>query len=239
MEKKELMTEESYQRSKKKIIKLSLTILIVGLVVGALLIAAGILLTSNSKKQAEKITKERYDAAYKESEKLVADAKDRLNEIDNQINELKAREEAKESECDSIPMGSANWFADVSKCRRESSEISSQISDLEDEKFKLENGNYRVNYTPAVAKNYTYLSIIGGILIFISGIVSLIIYIRAKRRDIMAFAGQEVMPLAQEGIEKMTPTAANAAGTMGKEVAKGITEGIKEGLNNNQDSTKE
>ena len=45
------------------------------------------------------------------------------------------------------------------------------------------------------------------------------------------------MPLAQEGIEKMTPTVANAAGTMGKEVAKGITQGIKEGLNSNQDLT--
>ena len=35
-----------------------------------------------------------------------------------------------------------------------------------------------------------------------------------------------MMPIAQEGIEKMTPTIGNAAG----EIAKGISKGIKEGL---------
>ena len=36
------------------------------------------------------------------------------------------------------------------------------------------------------------------------------------------------MSLAQEGIEKMAPTIGGSAGTIGKEIAKGIKEGLKE-----------
>ena len=35
------------------------------------------------------------------------------------------------------------------------------------------------------------------------------------------------MPVTQEVIDKMTPTIGNAAGTLGKNIAQGITSGIK------------
>ena len=54
------------------------------------------------------------------------------------------------------------------------------------------------------------------------------IYMVTKRREIMAFSAQQVMPLAQEGMEKMAPTVGNAVGTIGKELAKEIKEGINE-----------
>ena len=76
---------------------------------------------------------------------------------------------------------------------------------------------------------------LGVALIIISVLASGGLYIFAIKREIKAFSVQQKMPLYQEGIEKMTPTVAKASGTMGKEVAKGITEGIKEGLNNNQE----
>lgn len=53
----------------------------------------------------------------------------------------------------------------------------------------------------------------------------------AHRREINAYATQQVMPIAQEGIEKITPTISNAAG----EIAKGISKGIKEGKEETQD----
>ena len=52
----------------------------------------------------------------------------------------------------------------------------------------------------------------------------------AHRREITAYTTQQVMPVAQEGIEKMTPTVANAAGSIAQEIAKGI----KDGLNDEQ-----
>ena len=46
----------------------------------------------------------------------------------------------------------------------------------------------------------------------------------AFRREIMAFTAQQTMPVAQEGIEKMAPSAGVAA----KEIAKGIKEGLED-----------
>ena len=71
----------------------------------------------------------------------------------------------------------------------------------------------------------------GVFAIIASCMFALPIYMTSKRREILAFSAQQVMPVAQEGIEKMSPTIGGAAGTIGKELAKGITEGIKEGLN--------
>ena len=63
--------------------------------------------------------------------------------------------------------------------------------------------------------------------------IPLMTFTIAFRREMLAFQTQQVMPVAQEGIEKMTPTVGNAAG----EIAKGVTKGIKEGLKD-QDNTK-
>ena len=61
------------------------------------------------------------------------------------------------------------------------------------------------------------LTISGAIVMFI-----------AHRREITAYTTQQVMPIAQEGIEKMAPTVGSAIGTIGKELAKGIKEGLNE-----------
>ena len=54
-------------------------------------------------------------------------------------------------------------------------------------------------------------------------IAGAIVMIISHRREITAYTTQQVMPVAQEGIEKMAPTIGNAA--------REITRGIKEGLN--------
>ena len=67
----------------------------------------------------------------------------------------------------------------------------------------------------------------GAFVIIVSASVALSIYFFAKRREIVAFTAQQVMPVAQEGIEKMAPTVGNAAG----EIAKGIKKGLKDSDN--------
>lgn len=57
------------------------------------------------------------------------------------------------------------------------------------------------------------LIVVGAILMFV-----------AHRREIKAYTVQQVMPVAQEGIEKMAPTIGKAAG----EIAKGIKQGLNE-----------
>lgn len=59
-----------------------------------------------------------------------------------------------------------------------------------------------------------------------------------NRREIMAYTAQQVMPVAQEGIETIAPSVGKAGATIVKEmapvygeVAKEISKGIKEGIN--------
>lgn len=228
MEKKEYLNEESYQKTKKKITKVSLIILVVGLVIGFGLILIGVV----SQRNAKKTNEERYNAAYLESQARVDAANKRLDEIAKEKQDLSKQKEAKQYECDSLDMMAPNWFADKTKCQGEVRSITSKITDLEMEQFDLEHANYTVYYNEVPAIKYIIFYVLGGIVIFASLITSGSIYLVAKRREIAAFTIQQTMPLAQEGIEKMAPTIGNAAGTIGKDIAQGITSGIKEGLNN-------
>ena len=53
----------------------------------------------------------------------------------------------------------------------------------------------------------------------------------AHRREITAYTTQQVMPVAQEGIEKITPTVANAACSIAQSISKGVQEGKNEAGN--------
>ena len=234
---KELLNEEKYEKSKKKITIISLVVFIITLLVGCSLIALGIIKTNTSKKDAEKINQERYNAAYQESQNQIAQAEQRLKEIASEKEALNLQYDAKEQECDSLDKFAGDWFSKVNQCEREASRIKSKINDLDTEERKLNNKNYNVYYDKVEAKNYIPLSVFGGVIIFIGGIISLSIYLMAKRRDISAFAIQQSMPLAQEAISKMAPTIGDAGKTVIDKVgpsignaAGSIAKGIKEGL---------
>lgn len=230
MEKKELLNEENYQKSKKKIIMVALIVLIVALLLGGSLIALGIIKTNNSKKEIELINEERYNAAYEKSEAKKKANEIRLDEIASETETLNREYDQKQQECDSLSMNDKNWFAKANQCQREASTIKSKINELKTEEFELSNENYTVYYNKEYAKNYIFISILGGMLIIAGCSISLAIYLIAKRRDIAAFTIQQTMPLAQETMEKMAPTVGDTVGTIGKGIAKGITSGIKEGL---------
>lgn len=214
--KQEYLSEERYQNTKKKITKISLIILIISIVVGGLLIGTGIFKTNSSKKDAVKKSQEKVDAANA-----------RLKEIEQQTKELQEQYDKKSQECDSMNMSDSDWFTKVNQCHREASSINSEISDLDMEKFELENNDYTVYYDIAYAKSYYFLVFIGIVVIVLGGMISLMFYIIAKRREIKAFTIQQSMPLAQEGIEKITPTVANAV----ESIAEGISRGINNGKN--------
>lgn len=221
MEKKELLNEENYEKTKKKITTISLIILIIALLIGSTLIALGIIKTNTSKKDAEKVNQERYNAS-----------EQRLKEIASEKESLNLQYNAKKQECDSLDMRAKDWYSKVNQCHRDASAISSKITNLESEEFKLNN-----NYDKVEAKNYIPLSVFGGVIIFIGGMISLSIYLIAKKRDISAFAIQQSMPLAQEVIGKMAPTIGDAGKTVIDKVgpsmgsaAGSIAKGIKDGL---------
>lgn len=83
----------------------------------------------------------------------------------------------------------------------------------------------------------------GAFIIIASSIVAGSIYMYSKRREILAFNAQQVLPVAQEGIEKIAPTIGKAGANIAKEmapiygdIAKEISKGIKEGI---KDETQE
>ena len=77
---------------------------------------------------------------------------------------------------------------------------------------------------------------IGGFLIvpgiFFVAIGFIVRVMIGNRREIISYTTQQVMPVAEESIEKIAPTVGSAVGTLGKELAKGIKEGLKEDINN-------
>ena len=72
-----------------------------------------------------------------------------------------------------------------------------------------------------------------GFFLTIAGLV--VRFAIGNRREIAAYTTQQVMPVAKEGIEKMTPTVGNAVGSISKEIAKGIREGINEADSENKE----
>ena len=86
-------------------------------------------------------------------------------------------------------------------------------------------------------EEYTPFYIVGGFILIVSIMISGSIYMMTKRREIAAFSAQQMMPIAQEGIEKMAPSVGKAGASIAKEmaptygqIAKEISKGIKEGL---------
>ena len=68
------------------------------------------------------------------------------------------------------------------------------------------------------------LYMFGAFVIISSCMFAGAIFMFAKRREILAFQAQQVMPVAKEGIDEMSPTIGKAAG----EIAKGIKNGLKD-----------
>ena len=87
------------------------------------------------------------------------------------------------------------------------------------------------------SEKYVPFYIVGGFILILSIMISGSIYMMTKRREIAAFSVQQMMPIAQEGIEKMAPSVGKAGASIAKEmaptygqIAKEISKGIKEGL---------
>lgn len=75
---------------------------------------------------------------------------------------------------------------------------------------------------------------LGGFMSFIGftmTIIGLSLIITSHRREISAYTTQQSMPIMQEGIEKITPTVADAAGTIAKSINNGINDSNKDNSN--------
>ena len=108
--------------------------------------------------------------------------------------------------------------------------------------LEIELSNLRYNKkfpTTNLIESITHIPlIIIGVFITIASLMAkFMLFSITHRRELLAYTTQQVMPVAQEGIEKMAPTIGKAGSKITKEMApaygdmaKEITKGIKEGL---------
>lgn len=294
-EKKEFLTEENYERGKKKLKMVAIIVLVMGLLIGGSLITVGILKQSktNSNYSEDTIKKLQNDI---EAEKVSLETKktelkgkrDEALRVEKQNLENKKQEliskgikydnSTKYDDGESYDLKVITNALDPSFNYCAFDEYENNVitrdycllSSNKDEDSIAINVIERVlsiefNYCVGDTKNNMYTSrycslvsqlndksdfnkefdsydsipfyIIGGFIIIASCMFAGSIYMTTKQREILAFHAQQVMPVAQEGIEKMAPTIGKAGASITKEmapaygeVAKEISKGIKEGL---------
>lgn len=255
MEKKEFLNEENYHAAKKKIIRISLIILIVGVLLGGSLIITGIVKTNIAKKDNEDIAnKIDNDSSVRTEAQVQADIdatkakidaiEKEINQIDLEISKLRTEQQKILTEDHGF---SDRYYAKDEEIKlkaqeksaklKEKSELDDEVTKYESELWKIQSGYNDVQTEIEKSGNlmdtakYIPLYMIGGFIIIASCIISGSIYLFAKRREITSFTIQQTMPVAQEAIDKMAPTVGNAVGN----IAQGITKGIKDGLKDDKE----
>lgn len=241
MENTKYLTEESYAKTKKKIIRISLIIFILGLLIGGGLIGIGVKRSIDinykySQKNKEKVSKEleeekqKVETSKKELEEKIKPIEDQIKSLErvpftgfddtyyerkDQIEELKKSIKEENENIDLIEYSLNDIWCGTEKAKNNSytskyCDLKNQLDSLNDNKKSFES----MDSTP--------FYIIGAFIILASVMISISIYLTAKGREIAAFATQQGMPVAKETIDEITPTVANAAGTIAKEISKGI-----------------
>ena len=294
-EKKEFLTEENYERGKKKLKMVAIIVFVIGLLVGGSLITVGILKQSktNSNYSEETVKKLQNDIEAEkvnlETKKMELEGKrDEALRIEKQSLEDKKQElinkgikydnSTKYDDGESYDLKiitkaldpSFDYCAfdeyknnDLTKdyCLLSNNKDEDSISISIIERVLSTNLSYCIG--DAMSNTYTFnyctllselndksdfnkqfdsydsipFYMIGGFIIIASCMIASSIYMTTKRREILAFHAQQVMPVAQEGIEKMAPTIGKTGASIAKEmapaygeIAKEISKGIKEGL---------
>ena len=253
MEKKEYLTEENYEKGKKTLAKIIKIVLSVGLSISLLLIISGIIViaTSGNKendKETTTTTTTTYSSKVRSEAEINADINARttkINELKKGLPSLKAQKTSEfmknghTQKYYELEQKISDLEDEISKLESEKRtferELSNREFDLEDEKNEHEFEEEFNSITEDIEPEGIFKKGIGGMLIVIglglippTLMISGMLFLIYKKREITIFTTQQTMPIAQEGIEKMAPTIGDAAGS----IAEGITKGIKKGKEN-------
>lgn len=238
------LTEDKYQKNKRKVVLGSIIVLIIGIVLGGGLIAIGISkqLKVNSKysETNKKSVSKKLDV---EKQNLIS-SKEKLEEKIKPV-----KDEIKSLEREKFTGFDANYYARQDKIEELEKSISLDddsltaieevLSDNRSSSCEFNSNSYTEKYcslkkqldnlnNESVRKSDSYSTIpfymFGGFIIIASCMIAGSIYAFAKRREILAFSAQQVMPVAKEGIEEMTPTVSKSV----EEITKGIKNGLKD-----------
>lgn len=262
--KQEYLNEEKYQQANTKLKNISKLVLIIGILLGLSLITIGII----KSKSIEKDNQIKENEMRETAKQTIKTNEEKISQLEAEITDLKNQKAIIEQEIQQLNQEQSKIFAEdrgfsdryyaketeIHNKRTESSNIGDEIWDKEKEvselKYQIEanddehiDSKVRVIQSQNSTMSCTRFYIFGIFIIFTSSMISAMIYFTTKRRQIMAYQTQQVMPIAQEGMEKMAPTLGKTASTITKEmapaykdIAKEISKGIKEGLKDDEDN---
>ncbi len=223
------LNEERYQKNKKRVARLAAIIVIIGFAIGGGLIVLGLInsgvINLDGVSLEEKIAaeKEKVLASEAELEAKIEPIQDEITQLDREPftgfdDEYYAREDR---------------IVELRESIKPELAALSAIDKALDETFdycgfnEAENNAYTKDYCALKNKSDSPATIpffiFGVFIIIFSCMMAFPIYIASKRREILAFSTQQVMPVAKEGAETMAPT----MGKVAKEIAKGVKDGWK------------
>lgn len=168
-------TESGAEKNNRGI---AIKIFIVGLIISLIVCGVGFVKQNNAKKTNE----ERAKQAYEQSQAAVDQANKRLEEIKAALPPLQEQYEAKRQEADSMNMRDPNWFADHSKVQREASNISSQISALEQEQWTIEHKDYTVYYSLVEPNTYMIFYYVAAGIFGVLTLIALIFFLATRKK---------------------------------------------------------
>jgi len=222
----EYLSEQKYQKVKKGLVVLGIVVLLAFIICSYIfLLAPGLEKrkeATNYRIPTEQEILNQTNAIEEKYEVLEAELEEKYDTLEKEIenkytkkmsddgwfeeNRIKSEELAK------LSIEKADELTDLEfKKSAELSEVNSSIDDGEFEKARMQ------------SESLIYLGF-GVFVIFFGLIISAGIFLVAFGRNIFAFQTQQVMPVAKEGIEKMSPT----FGTVAKDITKGVKEGLKD-----------
>ena len=116
---------------------------------------------------------------------------------------------AKETEINNKKTESSNIGNEIWEKEKEVSDLKYQIKINDNEHI-----DSKLKGSQKSTMSCTPFYVFGIFIIFTGSMISGMIYFLTKRRQIMAYQTQQVMPIAQEGIEKMAPTLGKTTSTV-------------------------
>lgn len=225
MEKKEYLNEEKYQKTKNKISVIGKVVLTILWTVGLGLISIGIFnIIKYNDKDALKREEAKLVDVQEKLEQKVNPIEDEIKKLNRDIYDTNNSEEryAMEDRIEELTKS-------IERERKQLELIKGAIDEFDS---KCMFSDYREHELVSTYCDYRELNemkiipfIIPGVFIsFLSFGLTMMFIMTTKRREIMAYQMQDVRPIAEEGAEKMAPT----AGKVAKHIAKGIKDGLDE-----------
>ena len=194
MDKQKNNSEETYKENavERNNRKISIRILIVGIIISCILCGIAFVKQNNAKKTNE----ERAKQAYAQSQATVDQAKKRLEEIttefetlEPQINSLKSEINIMRNEQQTIFMQDRGFSArynaketEINTKQTELSKLQSQYMTLEQEQFMLKNRDYTVYYSLVEPITYMVFYYIAAGVFALTALISLIYFLATRRK---------------------------------------------------------